>query len=194
VDRHLALRLSRVLLVDTAVVIEVEIDALVIERRDIIEIFDERVLRDFVLRQLVACDPGSMRADDLPGIVGVQELAQGQFALAFANCVERRAALQHQLVGRGWQATARQRDDPGIEVLADLDDVLDVAVRRVEQRGDAGELRSEIAQSRLDLPRKDSRVVAFESLLDESLQRDVEIEQLQVDCRPAVRAQVALHR
>ena len=182
------------LLVDTAVVVEVEIDAFVVERRNVIEIFDERVLRNLVLCQLVARDPGSMRADDLPGIVGVQKVTQRQFALAFADRIERRAAFQHQPVGRGRQASARQRDDLGIEVLADFDDVLDVAVRRVEQRGDAGELRTKIAQPCLDLPGEDRGVVAFEPLLDEPLQRDVEVEQLQVDRRPAVRAQIAFHR
>ena len=47
---------------------------------------------------------------------------------------------------------------------------------------------------RLDLPGKDRGVVAFEPLLDEPLQRDVQVEQLQVDRRRAMRAQIAFHR
>ena len=77
VDSHFAFRFAGVLLVDAAVVVEVEIDALVIERRDVIEILDERMLRDLVLRQAIARDPGFMRADHIPRIFGVQKVAQG---------------------------------------------------------------------------------------------------------------------
>ncbi len=191
---HFPLRLAGVLLVDAAVIVVIEIDAPVVERRNVVEIFNERVLRHLIRSQLFARDPGLVRADDVPRIFGVDQVAQRQLALAFADRIQRGTSLKHQLVGRRRQPAARERDDPSVEILADPDDVLNIAVRRIEQRGNSCELRSEIAQSRLDLLREDRGIVAIEPLVHQPLQGDVEVEQLHLDGRPAVGTQIALHR
>ncbi len=50
VNRHFPLWLTGILLVDAAVVVEVEIDAFVIERRNVIEVFDKGMLRNLIRR------------------------------------------------------------------------------------------------------------------------------------------------